>query len=155
MPQFIHSAQDLLTSHEATRNGFLEQAFRKAQAANPYIAQAHKLRYELQQSAEPRNVVNNPRIQYELVAAAGFSDKAANYFSTQELRDALLKVLEVIHEQASTDWREEILYRFLLTRGDSLGGTMRNTTGASAQMKFVDAILEALARKGVSPSVQR
>ena len=155
MAQFIHSAQDLVTSHGATRDGFLEQAFRKTGTANPYIVQAHNLRRELQQSADPQSVVNNPKIQHELVAAAGFSDKASNYFSEQELRDAVLKVLEAIHEQASTDWRDEILYRFLLTRGDSLGGSMRNTTGASALVKFVDAIIDALTREGLSSTVQR
>jgi len=66
-------------------------------------------------------VANNPKIYHDLVAAAGFSDKAAHYFPTQELRDALIKVLEAIHEQAHADWRDEVLYCFLLTKGDSMG----------------------------------
>jgi hypothetical protein len=155
VPQFIHSAQDLVTSREATRDGFLSQAFHKTQIASPYIIQARQLRDELQQSADPQSVVNNPGIYNELVASAGFSDKAVDYISEHELREAVLEVLEAIHEQAQTDWREEILYRFLLTKGDSLGGTMRNTTGASAQVKFVEAILDALHLNGLSPSIQQ
>jgi type II restriction enzyme len=62
-------------------------------------------------------------------------------------------VLTQIAEKASRDWREEIVYRYLLTRGDSLGGTMRNVTGAIAGRQLADAILTALEEKHITPKV--
>ena len=45
-------------------------------------------------------------------------------------------------------WKSEILYRYLLTRGDSLGGAMRNVTGALANQRFVEAVVKALRQRG-------
>lgn len=154
-PKFIRSSKDLVTSRDATRGGFLEQALRKTKEASPYIAQAHQFLNRLQQAQDPQSLVDFDEIRDELVAAAGFSDKATNYFSLSELKDALVQVLQRIEKEAGSDWRADILYRFLLTRGDSLGGTMRNITGALAQVKFTEAVQEALQSKAITPRVQR
>src|SRR3990172_13132962 len=127
-PLFIKTYKDLVTTHKATRDGFLEQAFRKTTEANPHIGQARRLQTRLQQISDPNSLVNALDIRDELIASAGFSDKATNHFSASELKDALLKVLGKIQADAPIDWRSEIVFRFLLTRGDSLGGTMRNIT---------------------------
>jgi type II restriction enzyme len=92
-------------------------------------------------------------IRDDLITAAGFSDKAANYFSSSELEDALLKVLQEIEKKAGPDWQTEIIYRFLLTRGDTLGGVMRNILGAEAKDKFTEAILAALRESRIQPSI--
>ena len=153
-PQFIRNSNDLVTSRDATRSGFLEQALRKTEKAAPYIAQAHRLLDKLKQANEPSDLIGMDDIKDELIAAAGFSDKATGYFSAQEIEDSLLTVLGVIEKESSNKWREEILYRFLLTRGDSLGGAMRNITGAFAQVKFTQAVLAVLDTKAITPKVK-
>lgn len=154
-PKFIRSPHDFVTSRYSTRAGFLEQALRRTKEANQYVTQAHQLMNTLQQSKDPRSLVDIEEIRYQLIAAAGFSDKAANYFTTSELKDKLVQVLITIQKEAGADWRAEILYRFLLTKGDTLGGAMRNITGAIAQEKFTKAVQAALLDKGIEPNVGR
>jgi len=153
-PRLIKSSGDLVTSHDATRSGFLEQALRKTEKAAPYVAQAHRLLGKLKKVSTISKLIEIDDIQDDLITAAGFSDKAAGYFSSEELKDSLLTVLEAIEAENGEKWREEILYRFLLTRGDSLGGAMRNITGAAAQVKFTEAVLAALKTKAVEYQVK-
>ncbi len=79
-----------------------------------------------------------------LATAMGFSDKAQSYFSDTELRDLITPVLELISKNSGSNFRTEILYRFLLTRGDTLGGEMRNLTGESGPIKFIAAVAREL-----------
>ncbi len=151
----IKSYSDLVTSHKAVRDGFLEQALKKTTEARPYIAQALRLQTRLQKIHDLAGLIDASDIRDELVAAAGFSDKSAHYFAASELEDALLEVLGAIEADATNEWRSEIVFRFLLTRGDSLGGAMRNITGALAQVKFTDALVLALARKRIPAAVVR
>ena len=119
MPEYIKTCKDLVTSHDATRRGFMEQALRKTENAAPYVAQAHHLLDKLDKADTLIDLIGPDNIRDDLITAAGFSDKAAGYFSPEELDDSLLKVLEAIEAENGEKWREEILYRFLLTRGDS------------------------------------
>ena len=42
-PKFVKSARDLVTSHEATRQGFLGQALAKTEKATLYVEEAKQL----------------------------------------------------------------------------------------------------------------
>lgn len=53
MPVLIKSAADLVTSRQATRDGFIAQALAKNQKAVPYIAQAQTLWANLQSVSDP------------------------------------------------------------------------------------------------------
>ena len=150
-PQFIKSPQDLVTTHQSTRQGFLEQALKKAEVANTYVDQAYRLQERLHEAGNPQEAIDTQDIQEQLIAAAGFSGKAANYFSAAELKSALLTVLETIHEHDRVRWRDAVLYRFLLTRGDSLGGSMRNITGSTATSKFAQAVMDILEERDMAP----
>ena len=152
-PKYIHSATDLVTPIDVTQSGFLQQALRKTKEASPYVDRAKQLLDKLQIVSKPQDLIDIKEIRGDLITAAGFSDKATNYFSPTELRDALLKVLEEIETKAGSEWRTEIVYRFLLTRGDTLGGMMRNIMGSEAKAKFAEAIEVALRSSGVSSNV--
>lgn len=149
----VKSPKDLVTPIDVTQSGFLRQALRKTKEANPYVDRAKYLLNKLQFVKKPQDLVNMKEIRDDLITAAGFSDKAANYFSSSELEDALLKVLQEIEKKAGPDWQTEIIYRFLLTRGDTLGGVMRNILGAEAKDKFTEAILAALRESRIQPSI--
>lgn len=152
-PKYIQSPKDLVTPIDVTQSGFLQQALRKTKEASPYVDRAKQLLDKLQLAQKPQNLIDIKEIRDDLVTAAGFSDKATNYFSPPELKDALLKVLEEIENKAGSDWRTEIVYRFLLTRGDTLGGVMRNIMGSEAKAKFAEAIQVALRSSGISSNV--
>ena len=157
MPElkYVQSPKDLVTPIDITQSGFLQQALRKTREASPYVDQAKRLLNKLLVVHTPQELLAFPEIRADLVTAAGFSDKATNYFSPSQLEEALLKVLREIEQKAGTDWRAEITYRFLLTRGDTLGGVMRNIMGAEAKVKFIEAILVALRDKNIKPAVSR
>jgi len=147
----VKSPKDLITPVDVTQSGFLQQALRKTKEANPYVDRARYFLDKLQFVKKPQDLINTKEMRSDLITAAGFSDKATNYFSPSELEDALLKVLQEIENKAGSDWQTDIVYRFLLTRGDTLGGVMRNILGAEAKGKFTEAILAALREGGIQP----
>lgn len=151
--RYVKSAKDLVTPIDVTQSGFLQQALRKTKEANLYVDRAKHLLKRVQLAKRPQDLINMKEIRDDLITAAGFSDKATNYFSPTELEDALLKVLEEIEGKAGSDWQAEVVYRFLLTRGDTLGGVMRNILGTEAKVKFAEAILATLQDKGVQPEI--
>lgn len=155
LPPNIQSAQNLITSREATRNGFLQQALTKTRKATSYVLEAHELADALANSENPSELVHirTAHIRNALIAAAGFSDKARGKLSEAELESALLQILEDIRSRSTEGWRQEIIYRFLLTRGDTLGGSMRNITGALGGMQLSKAIVETLLQSGIEPKV--
>jgi type II restriction enzyme len=57
-------------------------------------------------------------------------------------------------EPAGQHFVEELVYRFLLTRGDTLGGSMRNVGGFLAQCKLSRAIIACLSLSGQPVYVQ-
>jgi len=151
--RYIKSSKDLVTSIDVTQSGFLQQALRKTKEANPYVDHAKQLLEKLQMALKPQALIDIEEIRGDLITAAGFSDKATNYFSSSELEKALLEVLQEVEKIAGPDWRTEIVYRFLLTRGDTLGGVMRNIMGAEAKAKFTGAIIEALQDRAISSNI--
>ena len=153
-PKFIQSHIDLITPEASTRQGFLEQALKKTEVAEDFVNSVNRLRESLKTAANPEEAVAITSIREELIAAAGFSDKASSHFSSSELRQALKTVLDRIHEEsegAEIDWRDNVVYRFLLTKGDSMGGMMRNITGAVATAKFAQEVLRILQERNVTP----
>lgn len=151
--KYVRSSKDLVTPIDVTQSGFLQQALRKTKEASPYVDRAKQLLNKLQGAHGPQELLGIQDIRDDLVTAAGFSDKATNYFSPSELEEALLKVLQEIEQKTGSDWRTEIVFRFLLTRGDTLGGVMRNIMGAEAKVKLTESILSALRDKGITPAV--
>jgi hypothetical protein len=145
----IKSHNDLITSHKAICEGFLLQALAKIDQASPFVAQADLLLKKLKEVNDIKDLVQKKEIEKFLIAAAGFSDKARSRLQQNELDKVLEDVLNKISENAGDQWREEIVYRFLLTRGDSLGGMMRNITGALAGTKFAEAVMKSLQKKGI------
>jgi type II restriction enzyme len=130
-------------------------ALAKAAKAEPYIADARRLRAFLERCPNIRSAAINGDFRTELLAAAGFSDKAQSHLSDPELSGALERVVSQIAEAHPGKWRDELLYRFLLTKGDSLGGSMRNYGGAVASVQLSEAMISALDGRGISHSVRR
>lgn len=149
-PKLIRGASDLVTSREEVCRGFLSQAQSKTQRATPYVQEAQKLWSVLQKVSRTDQLFARVSLR-TLATAMGFSDKAQGYFSDVELREAIKPVLDSITQNRGNDFRIEILYRFLLTRGDTLGGALRNLTGASGPARFIDTVINALKNRGSKP----
>ncbi len=76
------------------------------------------------------------------------SDKATNHLQDSDKREAVNGLIKNFLEPAGTNFIEELVFRFLLTRGDTLGGSMRNIGGFMAQKKLTRAILACLKLSG-------
>lgn len=141
---------DIITSHTKTRAGFLELALEKNRQATPFITQARMLKAVASPLARPADLLNLTTIQPALVAAAGISDKAASHFDAITKEQAVQDLITNFLDTAGTDWVDELVYRFLITRGDTVGGSMRNIGGAIAQRKLTRNIIAALSLANVS-----
>lgn len=161
--QSIKTAKDLQTDHRAICDGFLTQALTKTEKAAPFVNEAKNFYKALKKFKSVKELLASTEYRYYLSSACGFSDKARSQLTEIELNGAIKKVLTRIYKNSGPDFREEILYRYLLTKGDTLGGSMRNLTGASAGTKLTEKIIERLSGskkkiqvlKGKSGKVQK
>ncbi len=151
-PYFLHlaSAADLVTTYEAIRSGFVALALEKNRRATPFIAQARALKAAATKAKRPSDLLKIEEIRAALLTAAGVSDKAPKHLLPEDKAEAVNGLIENFLEPAGTAFVEELIYRFLLTRGDTLGGSMRNVGGVLAQRKLTRALLAALALGGHS-----
>lgn len=144
----LQSGDDLVTTYEATRAGFVALALEKNRRATPYVAEARALQAAANQVRNPADVLNVQGIEMGLLTAAGLSDKSLAHLTSEDKIDAINGLIKNFLEPAGANFVEELVFRFLLTRGDTLGGSMRNVGGALAQRKLTRAILSTLTIAG-------
>lgn len=136
MNKHIKTAKDLETTYGAKRSGFLEIALRKNKEALPYIDEAKALKTIAELYASPIEMAKDARTKRPLAEAAGVSTKAGNYLEQKDIDDIVSKFIENFLLPAGDKFIDEVVYRFLLAKGDALGGRMRNIVGAIASEKF-------------------
>jgi len=144
----LSSSDDLVTSYEAIRAGFVALALEKNRRATPFVEQARALKVAASTVANPADLIKIEELQRALLTAAGVSDKAARHLQLEDKTAAILGLIENFLAPAGTDFVEELVFRFLLTRGDTLGGSMRNVGGLLAQRKLTRALISILALAG-------
>ncbi len=147
MPSYhnhLHSSSDLVTTYEATRAGFVSLALEKNRHATPHVAEARALQEAALKATMPMDLLNIKNIEAGLLTASGISDRALKYLLAEDKTEAIKNLIKNFLEPAGTRFVEELVFRFLLTRGDALGGSMRNIGGAMAQRKLTRAILSTL-----------
>ena len=149
IPHF-KSSKDLETTYEAVRAGFVALALEKNRQATPYIEEARALKVAASTAKTPGDLLNIPDIQSALLTAAGVSDKANNHLLTRDKKEAMRGLIDNFLEPAGKKFVEELVFRFLLIRGDTLGGSMRNIGGVLAQRKLTRSIISALRVAGKS-----
>lgn len=84
-----------------------------------------------------------------LLTASGLSDKSLKYFEDSDKKEAIYKMIKEFLEPAGAGFVDELIYRYLLIRGDSLGGSMRNLVGSIAEMKLKRKFLSVLSVKEI------
>ncbi len=143
--KYVKKASDLVTTHESRRNGFLEYALRKSKESIPYIDKAKALKLILEdKTKKPKDILKLDEIKSSCYEAAGVSVKANNYLSDVDLNDILLEFIKEFLEPAGKHYIDELIYRYLLTLGDALGGRMRNLVGSIANEKLTRNIISQL-----------
>jgi len=140
---------DIESTPEDTANSFASQAIRKASLARYYLNLADRFASLLEQSdGSLEGLVADEGIRQHLLTAVGLSDKAKKYFTSDSEEDHLLEILKTLNGD-NTDLKRELLFRFLLTSGDSLGGRSRNLIGREGSDRLIDTVLSVLEGKAV------
>lgn len=146
----IHSYEDLVTTHEQTRSGFIAFALEKNRRSTPYIEEARTFKVLASRAKSPDDLLYIREIRNAMITASGLSDKAVAYFTETDKDKAIKKLIDNFLKPAGERFVDEAVYRFLLIRGDSLGGKMRNIVGALAQQRLIRCFLSTLSVMGLS-----
>ena len=146
MPYSRHlsTSADLITTPEEIRAGFVALTLERSRRATPFVEQARALKVAAMQAKDPNDLLEIEGIQTALLTAAGFSEKARKQTEEKDHIVAIQNFIEKFLKPAGTHFVEELVYRFLLTRGDSLGGSMRNAAGKLGQRKLTRALISSL-----------
>jgi hypothetical protein len=147
--QHLKSKGDLQTTYEAIRAGFVALALEKNRRATPFLAEARALKAAIAGIKSPAELLGVTEIQGGLLTAAGVSEKAAGHLQEADQQEAIRGLIEKFLEPAGSNFVEELVFRFLLTRGDALGGSMRNIGGFMAQKKLTRAVIACLSVAGL------
>ncbi len=152
MPYLRHlsTSADLVTAPEEIRAGFVALALERSRQATPFVEQARALKVSAMSAEHPNDLLKIEGIQTALLTAAGFSEKASNHMNETDKTAEIQGFIEKFLEPAGTNFVEELVYRFLLTRGDSLGGSMRNIAGKLAERKVTRSIISVLTLGGTT-----
>jgi hypothetical protein len=141
--KLISCPEDLVTTSEETRKGFLKIALRKGRESDPFIEEARALKTLAEKCDDILNLLSVNNLRPKLGQAAGISEKAFKYLNDKDIDDIILDFFEK-YIVASENPVEDLVYRYLLANGDSLGGKMRNIIGKFAQEQFVKKVLAIL-----------
>jgi len=146
----LKNSKSLITPYENTRAGFVQMALEKSSRATPHVAQARDLAEQIKRAKKALDLLKMDGIQGALLTAAGISDKAVGHFDPATHVETIQKLVENYLVTSGAGFREELVYRFLLTRGDSLGGAMRNVVGVLAQRRFTSMLIARMRNSGLA-----
>ena len=146
----LKNSNDLVTTYEEIRSEFVSQALEKSRLATPFVEEARSLKIAASKASSPNELLYIKTIQPALLVAAGVSDKSESHIPDEAKKDAVKGLIEKYLEPSGQNFVEELVFRFLLTRGDTLGGAMRNKIGRLAQFKLTRSIIAYLSNAGIS-----
>jgi type II restriction enzyme len=147
--KLITKSEDLVTSREETRAGFIAMALEKNYIAVPYVEEAKTLKSLAAKVKKPMELLKVDDLRVGLLTASGLSDKALNYLTDDDRTTAIKGLIEEFLEPAGDKFVDELVYRYLLTKGDALGGKARNLAGSLGERKFLRSLLSAFNIAGI------
>ena len=150
MNRYINSLEDLITTHEETRAGFLAIALEKNMVGDPYVKQALAFKAMVSHTKGPDDFLMMPSIRPFLLTAAGLSEKSLQHLNNEDHTLVIKELIDKFLKPAGSAYIDETIYRFLLTKGDAVGGTMRNRIGDMGQEKLVRCILSCMNVRGIT-----
>lgn len=146
----IRSADDLVTSREKTRAGFIALALEKNYLAVPYVEEAKALKSLAGRVSKPNDLLDVKDLRVGLLTASGLSEKSLNYLTENDRTLAIKGLIKEFLEPAGDSFIDELVYRYLLTKGDALGGRARNLAGVLGERKFLRCLLSVFNLAGIN-----
>jgi type II restriction enzyme len=121
----VNQASDLITTTDSRRSGFLEYALRRNKESIPFIDKAKALKAKLENhSKKPKDILKLTEIRDSLLDASGVSVKARAYLLEEDKIKLIKDFISEVLEPCAEKYIDELIYRYLLTAGDALGGKM-------------------------------
>lgn len=148
--KYITSPDSLVTTHEETRAGFLAIALEKNRVGDPFVKNALAFKAMVSHTKSAEELLTIPQVRPFLITAAGLSDKSLAYLNEDDQTMAIQELIEKFLKPAGNAYIDEATYRYLLIKGDAVGGTMRNKIGALGQEKLIRAIFSSMNVRGIS-----
>ena len=147
--RFITSPESLVTTHAETRAGFLSIALEKNRVGDPFVKNALAFKAMVAHTHNPEELLTIPRVRPFLITAAGLSEKSLAYLNEADQTMAIQGLIDKFLKPAGADYVDEATFRYLLIKGDAVGGTMRNKIGALGQEKLIRAIFSSMSVRGL------
>ena len=148
--KYINDSTDLVTSHEQTRAGFLSIALEKNMVSDPYVKNALTFKSMVKDVKNPDVLIEMDEVRPFLVTASGLSDKSLNYLSMDDQKLAIKELIEKFLKPAGSEFIDEAVFRYLIIKGDAVGGLMRNRIGALGEEKLIRCLLSCMEVQGIS-----
>lgn len=108
--KFITSASDLVTTHEATRAGFLSIALEKNRVSDPYVKIALCFKTRVTGVKSPDDLLKMPAVRPFLISASGLSDKSLNYLNEDDRTEAIKELIDKFLKPAGSHFIDEVRY---------------------------------------------
>ena len=118
----LSSYKDLITPYEEIRAGFISLALEKNKEATPFVEEAKTLKSIASKAVKPKDLMEMAEIHQSLLTASGISEKAKNHLEKKDEINVINELIKNFLEPAGKYFIDELIYRFLLTKGDTLGG---------------------------------
>lgn len=147
--KFIVSPISLVTTHEETRAGFLKIALEKNRVGDPFVKNALAFKAMVAHTKKAEDLLYIPEIRPFLITASGLSDKSLMYLNEEDQTIAIKELIDKFLKPAGDFYIDEVTFRYLLIKGDAVGGTMRNKIGALGQERLIRAILSSMVVRGM------
>ena len=144
----LKSAADLVTLRTDTSAGFIKMSLERSLRASTYVDQGRALRAATVAMPNVATLLSDTTLHQAILTAAGVSEKAKQYFLEADKQLAMSEFAEKYLQTAGAQFSDELVLRFMLTRGETLGGTMKNVVGYLAEVRLQRAIIAALTLRG-------
>ena len=144
MNKYVTSSEDLVTTYDERKLGFLSIALRKSKEATHYLNLARAFRTVADKYIDPLDLIGIDDVTVSMCEAAGLSTKARGYLEPGDEKDIITEFVEKHLVTAGDNYVDELINRYLLTQGDALGGRMRNIVGNLAGEKLTQNLVSAL-----------
>lgn len=148
--KFITSAESLVTTHEETRAGFLSIALEKNRVGDPYVKNALAFKAMVAHTKSAEELLSIVEVRPFLITAAGLSEKSLSYLDDADQTIAIQELIDKFLKPAGEHYIDEATFRYLLIKGDAVGGTMRNKIGALGQERLIRAIYSSMNVRNIS-----
>lgn len=147
--KFILSPESLVTTHEETRAGFLSIALEKNRVGDPFVKSALAFKAMVAHTRSPEELLSVPQVRPFLITAAGLSEKSLSYLNEADQTMAIQELIDKFLKPAGDNYIDEATFRYLLIKGDAVGGMMRNKIGSLGQERLIRAIYSSMNVRGL------